>query len=185
MIIKQVKEYQGRQRIEINKSEQFEADTNVAIIPLEAYQETQTDIDDLEKMLLDIRKELTTLRTENKLLKEQIEIYKQQEISLKEIIEDVTNPIHETYKNELKKKDKEIAESKGKLDALEHECTNYNLELNGFNGFELVVMRKHKKLVKQFNGTIDLIMKRSDPKIVEADATAIPGEQHDNKTTKQ
>lgn len=185
MIIKQVKEYQGRQRIEINKSEQFEADTKVVIIPFDDYQVTQSDISDLEKMILDIRTELTTLRTENKLLKEQIEAYKQQEISLKEIIEDVTNPIHETYKNELKKKDKEIAESKDKLDALEHECINYNLELNGFNGFELVVMRKHKKLVKQFSGKVDLILKRSDPKIVEADATAIPGEQHDNKTTKQ
>ena len=73
---------------------------------------------------------------------------------------------------------------KSQLEAIRHDCINYNLELNGFNGFELIVLRKHKKLVKQFSGKIELIV-RQNPKVFTTVAAAISGESQDNKTTKQ
>ena len=188
MIIKQVKEYgkkTKRQRIELNNKDGLETGTQVALIPLEDYQETQTRIADLENLIMDIQKELTTLRPENKSLKQQLDTYKKQENNLKEIIEDVTAPIHTHYESELEKKDNQIKELQDQLNRLDRESINYNLELNGFNGFELIVMRKHKNLVKQFTGAVDLIMKRSDREIVEADAPALSDKQQNNKPTKQ
>ena len=151
MIIKQVKQYKNsRPRIEINKKDNIPPGTDVAISLLQEYQDTKTEISNLKKSL-------DTLQKENSLLQQRCKDYEKQEVNLKKIVEDVTSPIHSHYKNELEKKDNELKALQDKFNALEHECINYNLELNGFNGFELIVMRKHKKMVKQFTGRVNTI----------------------------
>ena len=118
---------------------------------------------------------------ENTFLKQQME---KQELNLKEIIQDVTAPIHQHYKNELENKDNQIKELQDKLDTLEYRCIQYNLELTGYNGLELIVLRKHKHLAKQFNADIETIVKNNQ-KIIGVDAEALPGKElHTNKTTK-
>lgn len=172
MIIKEVKQYKNsRPRIEINKGDNLEPGTKVVIVPLLQYQEQTKEMEDLKK--------------EVELLKGQIKIYENQEVNMKKIVEDVTTPIHSQYKNELEKKDNKLNEVTGKFEALQHECVNYNLELNGFNGLELVVFRKHKKLAKKFSGTVELIVKQKQKVFTTTTTTAISGESQDNKTSKQ
>lgn len=178
MIIKQVKEYgkkDTRQRIDINKGDNLEAGTKVVLIPLDDYNKADAELSDLKNIILNTKMELDQLRSENTFLKQQME---KQELNLKEIVQDVTAPIHQHYKNELENKDNQIKQLQDKLDTLEYRCTQYNLELTGYNGLELIVLRKHKNLAKQFSADVQLIV-RNNQEIVGVDAEALPG----NETT--
>ena len=182
MIFKQVNEVGKktiRQRIDINKGDNLETGTKVVLIPIDDYKKADAELSDLKNIILNTKNEIETLRSENTFLKQQME---KQELNLKEIVQDVTAPIHQHYKNELENKDKQIKQLQDKLDALEYRCIEYNLELTGFNGLELLVLRKHKNLAKQFNADIEMIIKNNQ-KIVGVDAEALPGKKN-NITTK-
>lgn len=148
MLNKTIKEYKGRQRIDINKKDNMVADSEVVILTADEY-------DTLKTKLLTMQDTITGMKKE-------LEIYQNQEQSLKEIIEDVNAPIHELYKKELKSKDDYISQLEDKYKTLYDKAGQYNLELMGLNGFEILFFRKHKKLIKTFDADMKLIGKDED-----------------------
>ena len=148
MLNKTIKEYKGRQRIDINKKDNMVADSEVVILTADEY-------DTLKSKLLTMQDTITGMEKE-------LEIYQNQEQSLKEIIEDVNAPIHELYKKELKSKDDYISQLEDKYKTLYDKAGQYNLELMGLNGFEILFFRKHKKLIKTFDADMKLIGKDED-----------------------
>lgn len=173
MIHKQVKEYGNkskRQRIDLSKKDGFDADADVVIMTTKEY-------DDIKENILNLTRQLRT--TEDKLTakNDEIEIYKNQEQNLKEIVEDVTAPIYEKHQKELSKKDNEIKQLQVQLKALETKTNQYNLDMQGLNAIEILILRKHKKLIQKYNDEITLF--GVDPKIVDADAKALPGKDQD------
>lgn len=178
MLFKEVKQYGAdkRQHIIINKSDNFPSG-NVVIF-------TEDEYKDFKQGILDLEDKIKTLENENSKLTALNDNYKNQETNLKEIVENVTAPIHKTYKEDLEAKDDKINELQTKLDAVELKFNEYNLELNGLNGIEMVLLRRHKKMIKQYSGTINTIIKsvKVDNNSLEAEPQNNPGEkQHNNK----
>ena len=168
MIIKQVKEYgkkSPRLKIDINKTDGFAPGSEVAILPTEEYNQLIQDNQDLTNQITAKDSEL--------------EVLKNQEINLKQIVEDNTAPIHQFYKEELKKKDNKIEQLEMQLKELETKTNDFKLDLMGLNGFELLILRNHKKRIRTFDADLKLI--GSDPKTY--DATAVPG--NDRSSTNQ
>lgn len=169
MIQKQIKEFgkkSPRLKIDINKSDELPAGTDVVIM-------TANEYDGIKQNILNLTSQLRT--TENKLYAkdDEIAIYKDQEQNLKEIIADAIAPIDKHYQKELSKKDKEINQLQVQLKAMQDKTNQYNLEMQGLNAVDLLIFRKHKKLIKSYNEDIAII--GVDPKIIDADAKAIPG----------
>lgn len=180
MLFKQVKEYTGRQRIDINKGDGMKKDTKVVIFTDDEYKQYKQDILDLQNNLIVLKNENEMLMELNANLESQIDDYKQQNSNLKEIVEDVTAPI----KEEVENKNNRIEELETKIDAMEMVCNDMNIDLSGLTTIEVLVLRRHKKMAKEFSASINMIV-RKKKNIVEADAQALPGDkQQNNKTTK-
>ena len=172
MIHKQVKEYgtkNKRQRIDLNKKDGFDADADVVIMTASEYKGIKDNI-------INLTRQLRTTEDKLNAKKDEIKIYKNQEQNLKQIVEDVTAPIYENHKKELSIKEDEIKQLKMQLKALEQKTNQYNLDMQGLNLFDFAIFRKHKKLIKNFNDEITLLA--AEPKIVDADARAIPGKDN-------
>lgn len=172
MIHKKIKEYSNRQRIDLNKKDGFDAGADVVIMTAKEY-------DGIKQNILNLTSQLRT--TENKLSAkdDEIAIYKNQEQNLKEIIADAITPIDKHYQKELSNKDNEIKQLQVQLKAMQDKTNQYNLDMQGLNAFDLLIFRKHKKLIKSYNEDIAII--GVDPKIIDADAKAIPGADDSQK----
>ena len=169
MIQKQVKQFgkkSPRLKIDINKSDNLTADTDVVILTADEYAGIKQNIINLTKQLRSAEDRLSAKVDE-------LQIYKDQEQNLKQIIEDVTAPIYENHKKELSDKGKELKQLQDKLDALERKTMQYNLDMQGLNLIDIAILRKHKKLIQKYNDEITVL--GVDPKIVDADAKALPG----------
>lgn len=159
MIIKEVKQYSNRQRIDINKNDGLTPGSEVVIL-------TTNEYENIKQNLMDLNNKLTSKDSE-------LQVMKNQEQNLKEIISDAITPIDEHYQKELSNKDKQINQLQMQLKALQVKTNQYNLDMQGLNVFDIAIFRKHKKLIQNFNDDIALV--EVDRKIVDADAKAIPG----------
>lgn len=169
MIQKQVKQFgkkSPRLKIDINKSDNLEPGTDVVILTADEYAGIKQNIINLTKQLRSAEDKLSAKVDE-------LQIYKDQEQNLKQIIEDVTTPIYENHQKELSNKGNELKRLQDKLDALERKTIQYNLDMQGLNAIDILILRKHKKLIQKYNDEITVL--GVDPKIVDADAKAIPG----------
>ena len=163
MLNKKVKEYTGRQRIDINKNDGLTPGAEVVILTLDEYNAIKDDI-------LDIGNKLAAKDSE-------LQLMKNQEQNLKEIIKNVTAPIHERHDKEIAKKDAEIERLSNELKALHDKTTQYNLDMQGLNIFDIAIFHKHKKLIAGFNEDIALI--GVDQEIINTGAKAIPDNDPD------
>ena len=179
MIIKTVKEYGKRQRIDINKSDGFSADDKVVLVPAEKYDKIKQDIMDLQTELMTARNESEMMAEVNAKLTEQIEDERNRKINLKEIIKDAVTPIDNHYQKEISKKDDELKQLKLQLKAMEQKTNQYNLDMQGLNTIDIAIFRKHKKLIQKYNEEITLIGK--NPEVIAADGTALPGDDVDQE----
>lgn len=159
MLFKQIKEYSNRQRIDINKSDGFTPGAEVVILTAKEYE-------DLKQNLMDLNNKVTAKDSE-------LQVMKNQEQNLKELIADAIAPIDKHYQKELQNKDNQIKLLEMQLKTLQAKTNQYNLDMQGLNAFDIVVLRKHKKLINSYNEDITKIS--NDPKIIDADAKAIPG----------
>lgn len=164
MIKKQIKEYSKRLRIDINKSDGFNPGDNVILMTAKEYGNIKTKLYDFNAM------------------DTELQLLKNQEQNLKEVINDVIAPIKEQYDKELyskdsiiEQKDMEIKQLQLQLDLLKTKTNQYNLDMQGLNIIDMTILRKHKKLIKNFDSEITKI--KIDPKIIDADAKAIPGDK--------
>lgn len=148
---KKIKEYGNktkRLRIDINKSDGFAPDSEVVILSaseFDKYCQMESDLIAKDK---------------------ELEILRNQEQNLKEIIENITSPIYEKHKKELRNKEIELKQLQTQLDLLNSRCNQYNLDLQGLNLIDILILRKHKKLIQSFNS--DVANLSDDHKIVDA-----------------
>lgn len=159
MIIKEVKQYAKRQRIDINKNDGLTPGNDVVILTTEEYA-------DIKQNLMDLNNKVTAKDSE-------LEVMKNQEQNLRELIADAIAPIDNHYQKELLKKDNQIKQLQMELKTIKAKTNQYNLEMQGLNIIDIGLLRKHKKLITDFNNEISKIV--IDPKIVDADLSAIPG----------
>lgn len=160
MLFKQVKEYSKRQRINLNKDDGLNPGDNVVVL-------TANEYDNIKKDILQLQDQAIKLEKENQILQNQ-------EQNLKEIIQDVTTPIYENHKKELQDKDLQIKQLSNELKTLKAKCNQFNLDLMGLNAIDIVILRKYKKLIQEFNNTISIGLTPGAIDI-DADAKAIPG----------
>lgn len=176
MIQKQVKEFgkkSPRLKIDINKSDELEPGAEVVVIPIEKYNQVKQDIWDLQNELMTARNESEMMAKVNENLTDQITELRNRKIHLDKLIKNAVTPIDKHYKKELSNKDNELKRLQDKLDALERKTVQYNLDMQGLNAIDILILRKHKKLIQKYNDEITVL--GVDPKIVDAEAQAIPG----------
>lgn len=159
MLFKEVKEYSKRQRVNITNNDELETGSKIVIMTAKEY-------DNFKSEVVELQDQLRNLEKENQLLQKQ-------EQNLKQIIQDVTTPIYENHKKELENKDNEIKQLTNELNTMKKVCNQYNLDMTGLNIIDILIFRKHKKLIKNFNGSIWVNV--NDPVI--ADAKAIPDKE--------
>ena len=179
MITKKIKEYgtkTKRQRIDINVSDGFAPGDEVVLIPVEKYAEIKDNILDLQNELMTARNESDMMAEINAKLESQIQ---NQKIDLDKIIEKAVTPIDKHYQKEIGNKDNEIKQLKLQLKQWETKTNQYNLDMQGLNLIDIAIFRKHKKLITDFNDEITILA--VDPKIIDADAKAIPGKDDDQE----
>ena len=174
MITKTIKEYgkSQRQRIDVNKSDGLSTGEDVVLIPVTEYDKIKQNIMNLTRQLRSCEDKLSAKEYE-------IKIYKDQEQNLEELIKNAITPIDEHYQREIKNKDNKINELETKLKTLETKINQYNLDMQGLNAIDLLIFRKHKKLIQKYNDEITVFA--DDPKIIDADTKAIPGEDGGQK----
>lgn len=156
MIIKEVKEYSTRQRINLKKEDNLKPGEKVVIFSENEYNNFMKDFQELQDNII-------KLENENQLLQNQ-------EQNLKEVIENVTTPIYENHKKELENKDKQIKQLNDKLNAMKKICSQFIIELMSLNLMGML-RGKHKKIIGEFNNKIWIDSK--DKNIVNADAKQI------------
>lgn len=136
MIEKEVKEYNGRQRIELNKKDNLNAGAKIIILSENEYNQLLAKINDYD-----------AVKKENQILHNQ-------ENNLKKIVDDVTAPIYDQHQKELTSKDQQIKQLQIQLKALQTKTNQYNLDMQGLNIIDIGILRKHKKLISDFNNAI-------------------------------
>lgn len=161
MIKKKIKEYgtkSKRQRIDINLSDGFKPGDEVVLLPANEYEDIKTKL------------------FEYNALDKELQILKNQEQNLKEIVEDVTTPIHENYKEELKDKDTQIKQLQGQLNTLKKIFNQFIIELTSLSAWDILFRGKHKDLISDFNSRIWITT--NDNEVEDSNQPAIPGEDN-------
>ena len=159
MITKKIKEYSNRQRIDINKSDGFTRGEDVVIIPVQKF-------DEIKQNILDLQSNLSAKDNE-------IQLLKNQEQNLKEIIEDVTAPIYERHKKEMENKDNQIKQLENQIKALQRIASQYNIQMSGLSAIDVVFRKKHKDLIDDFNNNIWIV--NQDNQVEDVDLKKLPG----------
>lgn len=159
MIKKEVKAYgkTQRQRIDFNKRDHLEVGQEVNILTNQEYEE-----------LLECQSELQKVKNE-------LIAMQNQEVNLKELIQDVTAPIYENHKKELQNKDKQINQLQDKLDALKKIFNQFIISITSLSAWDIFFRGKHKDLISDFNSRIWITTK--DNEVEDMDQPAIPGDE--------
>ena len=159
MIKKEVKAYgkSQRQRIDFNKGDHLEVGQEVNIFTNQEYEE-----------LLECQSELQKVKNE-------LIAMQNQEVNLKELIQDVTAPIYENHKKELQNKDKQINQLQDKLDALKKIFNQFIISITSLSAWDIFFRGKHKDLISDFNSRIWITTK--DNEVEDMDQPAIPGDE--------
>ena len=159
MIKKEVKAYgkTQRQRIDFNKGDHLEVGQEVIILTNQEYDEFLECQSELQK----VKNELIAMQN--------------QEVNLKELIQDVTAPIYENHKKELQNKDKQINQLQDKLDALKKIFNQFIISITSLSAWDIFFRGKHKDLISDFNSRI--LSTTQDNEVEDMDQPAIPGDE--------
>ena len=149
MIIKEVKEYSKRQRININKEDGFTDGQEVVILTVEEYEELKQAENLLSIQIHTLKEDIDKLTIENKLLNTQ-------QTNLKDIIADVITPINEQHQRELSAKDLEIGRLKAEVKGLEHKSHQLCIDIMDLSALQLIFTDKRKVMIDDFNKSISV-----------------------------
>ena len=149
MIIKEVKEYSKRQRININKEDGFTDGQEVVILTVEEYEELKQAENLLSIQIHTLKEDIDKLTIENKLLNTQ-------QTNLKDIIADVITPINEQHQRELSAKDVEIGRLKAEVKALENKSHQLCIDIMDLSALQLIFTDKRKVMIDDFNKSISV-----------------------------
>ena len=138
VIIKEVKEYSKRKRINILKDDGFQPGDKVVVLPKTAYDDIMLKLENLEQLVSD---------------------YQQQDGNndngkSEELFSDVLEHIYQQQQKELENKDKIIHDKDLEINRLKSITSKYNTSLNGLSTFDILFRRKHKQLINDFQDSI-------------------------------
>jgi len=164
MIIKQVKEYSNRQRINLNKNDGLEDGQEVVIF-------SKSDFNDIEMKIQMAELKIDNMKSEIEKLTFEKELLENQQTNLKEIIEDVINPLHEQHQKELSMKDVELNQLKIENTALKSKSNQLCIDFMDLSALQFIFTDKKKVLIDDFNKSISVII--DDATLTNADAKRI------------
>ena len=174
-VIKEVKEYSNRQRINLNKNDGFADGDFVAIIKQDDLnlmeQEYQNQINEFQHNAGMSSIQIKALKSDIEKLTVENDFLKNQQNNLKEIIEDVINPIHEKHQQELLAKDVELNQLKMENKALRTKSNQLCIDFMDLSALQLIFTDKKKILIDDFNKSISVII--DDATITDAGTTEI------------
>lgn len=136
VIMKEVKEYSKRKRINILKDDGFQAGDMVAILPKATYDDLIMQIQRLNEELIDYRKQGINVNE-----------------SSEEIDSDVLEQIYQHHQKQLENKDKLIHDKDQEINRLKAITSKYNTAMNGLSLLDML-RRKHKELIDDFQESI-------------------------------
>lgn len=162
LVKKEVKEYSSRLRVNLNKSDGFVDGDGVTVIVtevledwLQEYEDTiaekQSIINGLSKQINLLKKDIEKLTIENDLLNNQ-------QNNLKNIIDDIVNPIHEKHQKELSDKDVTIKQLQMENNALKHKSSQFCIDIMDLSALQFIFTDKKKVLIDDFNKSISLVL---------------------------
>lgn len=175
VVNKIIKEYGSkakRLRIDINKTDGLTPGSEVCIIPVDEYQDLQQQITDLKQDVKIARAEADIGSEVIKKLEDQIQDYKTRDINLEKVVTDALSPIDKHYTKELENKDKQYKQLEIKYNSLLGKAHKNNLELMGLNAYQLLIQRKYKKLIMEFDQELTILL--NDQNLEVADAPRLP-----------
>lgn len=132
-IEKEVKQYSNRLRVNIVKSDGMVKGEKIVLLK----------VDDFKNLLSDY---------EN--LQGKVKMLENQQTNIKDLLEINADAIHQNYKNELENKDKQIKEKDDEIKDINALCSKYNVQMNGLSLIDMVIRKKHKKLIDDFQEKI-------------------------------
>ena len=143
VIIKEVKQYSDRKRINITNKDELNPGDKVAIL---------------------LEDEYNTLMQEHYQLIADNERYQDNETNIKDIIELAINPINKEHEKEINKKDKIIESKKNELTSLKSIINKFMIDINGLSAIDVIFKKKHQKLI---NDLYDSVWVKLQPDRVE------------------
>lgn len=146
-----MKEYNGRQRIELNKKDNLDAGAKIIILSENEYNTIMKNLQDLEKQNIELTSQLNQMQN--------------QDTNIKEMLKNTTSHLYENHQKELENKDNEIKQLEQQINAMRKSIIYYILQLSALNVLDLIFKSKHKKIIASMN---DVIFHDAD-----ADADAI------------
>ena len=177
MIIRQVKEYSKRQRINLNKSDGLKDGQEVVVLPTKEYdfqiRVKDNKISELKETINERNNQIELLEKEIEKLTIEKNLLQNQQNNLKDIIEDTINPIHQQYKKELSEKDNLINELKVENKSLKYKSNQLCIDIMDLSALQFIFTNKKKVLIDDFNKSISIVVPDSDATIPDADAKQI------------
>lgn len=138
-IQKEVKKYSGRLRVNIVKDDDLTQGQKIVILKENDFNKLLSDYGNLEDQVKKLENERTNIDN---------------------LIENVLNPIYQKHNKELENKDNQIKQKDTQLDNIKALCSNYNTRMNGLSLMDMVVRKKHKKIISEFEDKIWIHKKR-------------------------
>ena len=161
VIIKEVKMYSNRKRINITNNDGLNPGDEVVLLPKSIY-------DEMIKENQELKLKVANDNQDNN-----------KDLNLEEMLSDILNPIYKHHEKELEKKDGIINEKDTEIKRLQSQASKFNTAMNGLSSIDIMFRRKHKKLISDYQDTIWIYGKS---KSITADVKSIPGGD-DNKST--
>ena len=138
VIIKEVKEYSKRKRINILKDDGFKPGDKVVILPLASYDDMIAELQRLEQLVTDYQMQEESIGNEKS----------------NETVSNVVEHIYQMHQKQLENKDKIIQEKELEINRLKSITSKYNTSMNGLSTFDMLFRRKHKQLIDDFQSSI-------------------------------
>lgn len=140
-IQKEVKLYSGRLRVNIVKSDDLTKGEKIVILKEKDFNNLLSDYDDLQ---------------------EKAKKLDDQQTNIDKLLESNANAIHQIYKEQLDNKDNKIEQKNNELNDIKALASNYNTTMNGLSLIDMVVRKKHKKIISEFEDKIWIKPKNID-----------------------
>lgn len=132
-IEKEVKQYSNRLRVNIVKSDGMVKGEKIVLLKADDFKNLLSDYENLENKVKMLESERT---------------------NLEQMVEITLNPIHQKYQKELEDKDNQISEKDNELNDIKALVSTYNTSMNGLSLIDMVVRKKHKKMINDFQEKI-------------------------------
>ena len=163
MIIKEIKEYSQRLRINIVQADGFNPGDKVVVIPVQEYEDLNQNISDLQGRLRSVKNDNEILKQRQQAFNEAIkESEKQLDTELEKLLEVSLKPINETHEKQLEDKDSQIEQLTDKLNGMQSAFHHFTTKINSLNAIDIIFRKKHNEVISDFIDSITITGKENN-----------------------